>query len=215
MNEAPRVRNTPADYGYRNAELTWSSHYLWPVLRRQVEARDWPQKRAFEIGCGNGAIANLLSRLGFRVTGIDPSESGIAVAREAYPHLHLAVGDAYDDLPGQYGSYPLVVSLEVIEHCFYPRRFARTLYDLLEPGGVAVLSTPYHGYLKNLALALAGKWDDHLGPLWDGGHIKFFSARTLRALLEEVGFQSIELIRVGRIPPLAKSLVAVVGKGSG
>lgn len=73
-----------------------------------------------------------------------------------------------------------------------------------------MLSTPYHGYLKNLALALAGKWDDHLGPLWDGGHIKFFSKRTLRALLEEAGFQQIDLLRVGRVPALAKSLVAVV-----
>jgi SAM-dependent methyltransferase len=90
MNEAPWVRNTPADYGYRNAELTWSSHYLWPVLRRQVEARDWPQKRAFEIGCRNGAIANLLSTLGFRVTGIDPSESGIA--QEPRPRACRQVG---------------------------------------------------------------------------------------------------------------------------
>jgi len=227
--EAAMAQNLPGDYGYRNAELTWSNHYLWPVLRRVVAGRDWPERRVFEIGCGNGAIAHQLSALGFAVTGIDPSESGIAVAREAYQQRQAGshpspgekgtdpvfeVGDAYDDLAGRYGTFPLVVSLEVIEHCFYPRAFMRTFYDLIEPGGVGVLSTPYHGYLKNLALALAGKWDDHLGPLWDGGHIKFFSARTLGALLEEVGFQSIEFIRVGRIPPLAKSLVAVAKKGS-
>lgn len=199
-------------FEYSHADLTWSNHYLWPVLRRIVEARDWPERRAFEIGCGNGAIANLLSTLGFAVTGIDPSESGIAVARAAYPHLRVAVGDAYDNLAGQYGTFPLVVSLEVIEHCFYPRRFARTFHDLIERGGIGVLSTPYHGYLKNLSLALAGQWDAHLGPLWDGGHIKFFSVRTLQLLLEEVGFQQVDFIRVGRIPPLAKSLVAVVRK---
>ncbi|MCU0809009.1 MAG: class I SAM-dependent methyltransferase [Candidatus Contendobacter sp.] len=54
------------------------------MLRRLVAGRDWPERRAFEIGCGNGAIAHRLSTLGFAVTGIDPSESGIAVAREAY-----------------------------------------------------------------------------------------------------------------------------------
>jgi len=48
--------------------------------------------------------------------------------------------------------------------------------------------------------------------LWDGGHIKFFSAQTLRALLEEVGFRQIKFIRVGRIPSLAKSIIAVVRK---
>jgi 2-polyprenyl-6-hydroxyphenyl methylase/3-demethylubiquinone-9 3-methyltransferase len=66
--------------------------------------------------------------------------------------------------------------------------------------------------LKNLALAVAGKWDDHLTALWDGGHIKFFSERTLGLLLQEAGFKEISFIRVGRIPPLAKSLVAVVRK---
>jgi 2-polyprenyl-3-methyl-5-hydroxy-6-metoxy-1,4-benzoquinol methylase len=105
-----------------------------------------------------------------------------------------------------------VVSLEVVEHCYDPRHFARTLYALVDDGGIAVISTPYHGYLKNLALAVAGKWDDHLGPLWDGGHIKFFSIATLRTLLADAGFRDIRFIRVGRIPPLAKSIVAVASK---
>ncbi len=206
------IQNVPTDYGYRDAAPTWSSPYLWPVLRHIVAGRDWPEKRAFEMGCGNGATANLLSTLGFEVTGIDPSESGIEVARAAYPQVRLDVGDAYDDLAGRYGTFPLVVSLEVVEHCFYSRELARNFFRLIERGGVGVLSTPYHGYLKNLALALAGKWDDHLGPLWDGGHIKFFSMRSLRALLEEGGSQQIDLLRVGRVPVFAKSLVAVVHK---
>jgi 2-polyprenyl-6-hydroxyphenyl methylase/3-demethylubiquinone-9 3-methyltransferase len=106
----------------------------------------------------------------------------------------------------------LVVSLEVIEHCFDPRRFARTFYNLIATGGVGILSTPYHGYLKNLALAVMGKWDDHLTVLWDGGHIKFFSIATLRTLLEETGFNNIRFVRVGRIQLLAKSMIAVVRK---
>lgn len=204
--------NISSDYRYVNADLAWSNAYLWPVLRRVVAGQHWGEKRAFEVGCGNGAIANLLSSLGFSVTAIDPSESGITVAQAAFPHLHLALGDAYEDLAGQYGRFPLVISLEVIEHWFYPRRFIRTFHDLIKPGGVGFLSTPYHGYTKNLALALAGKWDHHLSPLWDGGHIKFFSRSTLGALLREAGFQQIQFIRVGRIPPLAKSLVALVRK---
>lgn len=128
-------QNLRPDHGYGDAGPTWSNQYLWPVLRRIVAARDWPDKRAFEIGCGNGATADLLSRLGFEVKGIDSSESGVAVAREAYPHLQVAVGDAYDDLVRRYGTFPLVVSLEVIEHCFYPRQFVRTFFDLMERGG--------------------------------------------------------------------------------
>ncbi|MFN3682011.1 MAG: hypothetical protein ACK4VP_08235, partial [Nitrospira sp.] len=76
-------------------------------------------------------------------------------------------------------------------------------------GGVAIVSTPYHGYWKNLALALSGKMDAHFTALWDHGHIKFWSIRTLRQLLQEAGFSEIRFLRVGRIPPLAKSMIAV------
>jgi 2-polyprenyl-6-hydroxyphenyl methylase/3-demethylubiquinone-9 3-methyltransferase len=83
---------------------------------------------------------------------------------------------------------------------------------LLEPGGVAIISTPYHGYLKNLAIALMGEMDRHYTALWDHGHIKFWSTRTLGQLLTEVGFKKIEFIRVGRIPALAKSMIAIAPK---
>jgi 2-polyprenyl-6-hydroxyphenyl methylase/3-demethylubiquinone-9 3-methyltransferase len=77
---------------------------------------------------------------------------------------------------------------------------------------MAIISTPYHGYLKNLALGVVGKWDAHFDPLWDGGHVKFFSVRTLRMLLTEAGFSNIRFIRVGRIPQLAKGMIAVAQK---
>jgi 2-polyprenyl-6-hydroxyphenyl methylase/3-demethylubiquinone-9 3-methyltransferase len=106
----------------------------------------------------------------------------------------------------------LVYSLEVIEHVFAPRLFAKSLFDLVEPGGMAIVSTPFHGYLKNLAIVAAGKFDTHFDPLWDGGHIKFWSEKKLRSLLEEAGFSSVSFLRVGRIRPLAKSTLAVARK---
>jgi 2-polyprenyl-6-hydroxyphenyl methylase/3-demethylubiquinone-9 3-methyltransferase len=74
---------------------------------------------------------------------------------------------------------------------------------------VGIVSTPFHGYWKNLMLAVTGKLDDHFTVLWDGGHIKFWSPRTLRAVLSEAGFQDIRFHRVGRVPLLAKSMMAV------
>ncbi len=76
-------------------------------------------------------------------------------------------------------------------------------------GGTAILSTPYHGYWKNLALALSGKLDRHFTALWDHGHIKFWSMKTLTLLLEEAGFRDIRFARVGRVPALAKAMIAV------
>ena len=146
--------------------------------------------------------------------GVDPSTDGIAQGREAYPHLELHEGSAYDDLAAQYGTFPVVVSLEVVEHVYSPRQYASTLFNLTEPGGLIVVSTPYHGYFKNLALAIAGKWEAHLTPLWDHGHIKFWSINTLRTLLLEAGFDEVYFKRVGRIPALAKSMIAVASRPS-
>jgi 2-polyprenyl-6-hydroxyphenyl methylase/3-demethylubiquinone-9 3-methyltransferase len=199
-------------YLYTDAGPTWANGYLWPVLRHEVESLALTSKRAFDLGCGSGATANMLAVLGFGITGIDLSESGIALAKAAHPNCRFEVASVYDDLAAQFGRFPLVVSLEVVEHVYDPGRYARTLYDLLEPGGTAIVSTPYHGYLKNLALAVSGKFDKHFTALWDGGHIKFFSIATLGSLLRETGFKDIRFLRVGRIPPLAKSMVAIAKK---
>jgi len=61
--------------------------------------------------------------------------------------------------------------------------------------------------LKNLALAATGKLDGHFTVLWDGGHIKFFSRRTLTTLLEQEGFHVVEFRGAGRWPYLWKSMV--------
>lgn len=200
------------EFQYRDAEPTCANAYLWPALRNVIETRNWRQRDAFDLGCGNGATCNMLSGLGFDVVGVDISESGIANAQKAYPHVEVRLGSAYDDLASQYGMFPLVVSLEVIEHCIDPQGFAETFLNLIAPGGVGFLSTPYHGYLKNLTLAVSGTMDRHFTALWPGGHVKFFSVKTLGKLLRQAGATEIRFIRVGRIPVLAKSMVAVVQK---
>jgi hypothetical protein len=97
----------------------------------------------------------------------------------------------------------------VVEHVYYPRKFAATLFSLVRPGGLAMVSTPYHGYLKNVGMALTGKLDSHFTALWDEGHIKFWSIPTLKKLLIEAGFTQISFRRVGRIPVFAKSMIAL------
>lgn len=197
-----------SDYPYSAAHASHTHAYLWEPLVPLVRAAT-PVGRIFELGCGNGATAAMLAGLGYEVTGVDPSESGIRIAKEAHPGVRLEEGSAYDDLAGRYGRFPVVVSLEVVEHVYSPRKFARTVFDLLEPGGTAIISTPFHGYWKNLLIALAGKSDDHWTPLWEGGHIKFWSEKTLRQLLEDAGFEDVRFVRAGRIPPLAMSMIAV------
>jgi 2-polyprenyl-3-methyl-5-hydroxy-6-metoxy-1,4-benzoquinol methylase len=203
-----------SEYGYsEKSSLGHHIGYLGPALLQRVDdITNKDATRIFDLGCGNGSIAALLAQRGHMLQGVDPSESGIAAAQKTYPGLQLEVGSAYDDLAARYGTFPLVVSLEVAEHVYSPRDWARALFDLVEPGGQAIISTPYHGYWKNLALALTGKLDDHFTALWDHGHIKFWSIRTLGALLHEAGFCSLEFHRLGRIRPLAKTMMVIARK---
>ena len=197
-------------YSYQGSTLNHSHSYLLPTLMQTLTSFGLNKsKRIFDLGCGNGSVANELASLGFNVIGVDPSGDGIKQAQMSYPALKLELGSTDDRLHDTYGSFPVVYSLEVVEHVYSPRRYAAAIHDLVEPGGIAVISTPYHGYAKNLAIALSGKMDAHFTALWDHGHIKFWSRNTLAALLREAGFVDIHFKRVGRIPPLAKSMIAV------
>ncbi|HEX8410271.1 MAG TPA: class I SAM-dependent methyltransferase [Thermoanaerobaculia bacterium] len=199
-----------SEFAYVDAEPTWSNAYLWPALLKVLAGIDPAERRVFELGCGNGATARLLARNGYSVTGVDPSASGIAIAKKfESERLHFEVGATSDDLGGRFGTFPLVVSLEVIEHCPSAREFMRAFTSVLAPGGVGILSTPSHSYLKNLAVVASGRFDHHFDPLWEGGHLKFFSTAKLRQLSDEFELRC-ELHRIGRIPVLAKSLLAVV-----
>jgi 2-polyprenyl-3-methyl-5-hydroxy-6-metoxy-1,4-benzoquinol methylase len=205
----PRVAQNMT-YKFQDEKPSHTSSYLWPALLQEIHSRESTAKRVFDLGCGNGATADMLTKLGFDVTGVDPSASGIEYARTSYPRVKCEIGTAYEDLASIYGKFDIVVSLEVIEHCMEPRMFAKTFLDLIAPGGVGYLSTPYHGYVKNLALAVSGELDRHFTVLWEGGHVKFFSIRTLEQLLREAGAKHIRFKRVGRIPQLAKSMIAVI-----
>jgi 2-polyprenyl-6-hydroxyphenyl methylase/3-demethylubiquinone-9 3-methyltransferase len=179
--------------------MSHADSYLWPRVLPLIS----PGSRVFEIGCGDGGLNRRLRELGHDAIGVDVSEERGKFGPNCY------YGSAYDDLAGRFGRFPTVVSLEVIEHCYYPRKFAATVFDLLEPGGRAIISTPYHGYWKNLALALSGKMDAHFTALWDGGHIKFWSEKTLTQLLREAGLVTSRVMCAGRIRPIARSMIVV------
>src|SRR5437867_3004621 len=103
--------------------------------------------------------------------------------------------------------FDAVIAVEVLEHLLLPRLLLLRAREALRPGGVVILTTPYHGFLKNLALALTNKFDQHWHPLRDYGHVKFFSRETLSQLFAEQGLKAGRFARVGRVPALAKSMI--------
>lgn len=161
-----------------------------------------------DLGCGNGALTAALRERGFRMTGMDHSQSGIEIARRRHTGIRFERFDVTEPLPqGLEGRFDAVVAAEVIEHLLLPRKLLERAREALRPGGSLIVTTPFHGYWKNLALALTGRFDDHWHPLRDFGHVKFFSRRTLSMLFEELGYQDLSFVTTGRIPMLARSMI--------
>lgn len=196
-----------------------SSEFLWdteehtevhkyitaPILAKLEQAN---VKNILDLGCGNGSFTSLLADKGYEATGVDHSLSGISIARKSNATLEFNQHDLTEPLPAVYKSqFDCVLSVEVIEHLLLPRSLLSNALYALKPGGLLILTTPYHGYWKNLALAITNHFDDHWHPLRDYGHIKFFSKNTLMHLTDEFGLENPEISTVGRIPLFARSMV--------
>jgi len=209
----PAETKTDRQFSSASTEFVWdidddieAHSYLFAPVAAELGHRG--VRRVLDLGCGNGAFAGHLSDAGYEVTGLDHSSSGIARARKNYPRLPFARHDLAQPLPAEHmRKFDAVIAIEVIEHLLLPRSLMRAAVQALRPGGVLVVTTPYHGYLKNLALAITDAMDEHWHPLRDYGHVKFFSRRTLTLLFEEFGFSEIRFRTAGRIPALAKSMI--------
>jgi 2-polyprenyl-3-methyl-5-hydroxy-6-metoxy-1,4-benzoquinol methylase len=199
-------------YGWTSAAGPTSCGYIAPRVISVLQSLQ--VKRVLDLGSGNGALCGQLATRGFDVCGVDFDQQGVDLARTKYPQAafhRFGVQDDPRELLSLEEPFDAVVSTEVIEHLYSPHHLPAFARGVLRQGGKLLVTTPYHGYLKNVAISLAGKWDHHHTALWHGGHIKFWSRKTLGQLLAAEGFSIEEFSGVGRLPYLWKSMVVVAG----
>ncbi|MHC5935341.1 class I SAM-dependent methyltransferase [Nostoc sp.] len=202
-------------YEYRYQSANQSHHHLYlikPLMEMISEyshcIENQQKLRILDIGCGNGSLSKLIAQHGYEVVGIEESEYGVKFASQTFPDCHFIQGTIYNLPYAQIGEkFDIVIATEVIEHLYYPKELVRNVKQCLKPNGRLIITTPYHGYLKNLILAVSGKMDKHFTTLWDGGHIKFFSVATMTALLETENYTNIKFNFAGRFPYLWKSML--------
>jgi 2-polyprenyl-6-hydroxyphenyl methylase/3-demethylubiquinone-9 3-methyltransferase len=197
--EVARFSAIAADWWNPNGKFA-PLHRLNPArlafIREQALARfgrDPTARAPFEgltlldIGCGGGLLTEPMSRLGFRVVGVDASERNVGVARS-----HAAAGGLAIDyrcstaealLSEGEGRFDLVLNMEVIEHVADPGAFLRDTAALIAPGGMMVVAT-LNRTLKSLALAkVAAEHLLHWVPVGTHDWRRFVTPDEIRGFL--------------------------------
>ena len=174
-------RLNPPRLGYIRAAIDrhWDTD---PASRRPLDGR-----RAIDVGCGAGLLAEPLARLGAAVTAIDAAPENIAAAKLHAEGQGLAIDYRACGIEALAGErFDLVTSMEVIEHVADPAAFVRGLAGALADGGLMVLSTPNRTARSRLALITIG---EGTGMVPKGTHdwSRFLTPGELTALLADAG----------------------------
>jgi len=195
------------DYGFHSDGPTHNFSYQLDNLIGLIDKGK--NQYILDLGCGNGYLVNYLIKLGYNAYGTDASEKGIAIAQKTNHDRFFVQDLSSDALPPQLQAIPFdtIITTEVIEHLYNPQAFIDFCRQQLKPGGELIITTPYHGYLKNLMLSIFNRWDSHMDPLWLGGHIKLWSRKTLTKVLTNSGFTVIQFKGCGRFPYFWKSMI--------
>lgn len=176
----------------------------------EYSVRRWPRNRTeavlsvpgigssvLDVGCGDGTLLYQFRNRFEHLIGLEYSSDRLAQASRKLGKLRFqALLGSAEAIPLAEGSVDRVICSDVIEHV--PDVYAATLemYRVLKPGALLVINTPNVAFIKKrLALALGrfpstSQPNEGLGSdlLFDGGHLHYFTFRSLGLVLERAGF---------------------------
>jgi 2-polyprenyl-3-methyl-5-hydroxy-6-metoxy-1,4-benzoquinol methylase len=167
---------------YPVKESKGSSHfYLWRLAGTN--------QRILDVGCGDGLTAAKLAEAGNRVTGIDvlPAPKNLDKL-EDYVCWDLSSG--LEPLLPRFGArkFDKVLLMDVLEHLADPAAVLRPSRDLLEPRGEAIISVPNVANVTVRLMLLLGRFDYAERGILDRTHVRFYTRRTARRMIEACGF---------------------------
>lgn len=146
-----------------------------------------------EVGCGYGYLLEEARPYFNKLIATDFSPGAVEKAAQKADRVYLGGIEA---LP-QDERFDCIIAVEVIEHIYDPNRFVASLKAMINPGGWLVLATPNMG----------SWWRKVLNKRWPSfklpEHVTYFDQRTLTALFEKHGFDSMRRIPSPHAFPLA------------
>jgi 2-polyprenyl-3-methyl-5-hydroxy-6-metoxy-1,4-benzoquinol methylase len=152
-------------------------------------------RRLLDVGAADGLLARLLTERGWKVTGI---EADPVAAKAGAPHCErMIVADLDAGVPRLDGEFDAIVCADVLEHLRDPATALAALRNALAAGGDVVISIPNVAHLWMRLSLLAGRFDYAERGILDRTHLRFFTRRTLGALVAAAGLR---VVRVTSTP---------------
>jgi len=188
----------PDDEGVWRENRTAHQRTAWPILRGLCgEALQRPA-RVLEIGCGYGAMLDVLRTEGHRPVGIELSLKAAAFCRTK----SLAVVAArIPDLPFRPGGFDLVLARHVIEHLADPREFVARMVQLARPGGYVAVETENARIAQYMWDRLRCHLSLRVPPFRSStDHTYVFRPAHVRRLLEDAGCESVDSVSFSERP---------------
>lgn len=183
--------------------------------------------RVLDVGCGNGHLLYQLREKFNRLVGLEFSAHRLQQAKINLSEFDFTPleGSAEDMSEITSNSIDYIVSADTIEHIPDVYTASKEFFRVLRPGGFLVINTPNIAFIKKRILLLFGRFPSTSQPnegfgsdiLFDGGHLHYFTFRSLSLLLEREGFVIKERIGYGDFgsvhnlyPPLLSGGVQIV-----
>lgn len=153
-------------------------------------------KRAVDVGCGGGILAESMARMGAEVTGIDMADEALGVAKlhalEAGVKVLYRQTTAEAFAKEHAEQFDLVTCMEMLEHVPNPASVVKSCADLAKPGATLVFSTLNKTW-KSYLLAIVGA-EKILKLVPNGTHEfdKFIKPSQLMRCIEQAGLDVVD-----------------------
>jgi 2-polyprenyl-3-methyl-5-hydroxy-6-metoxy-1,4-benzoquinol methylase len=148
--------------------------------------------RVVDIGCGCGTNARALKERmpSAYVVGVEMNEKAAGLARTACDEVYAGSGEEWLRANPDAPPFDALILADVLEHIADPIHFLRTLAGSSSlQDAVWIISVPNYGLWHNRAKTLLGVQGYAWNGLWDRTHLRFFTRRTIRELLEYCGLE--------------------------
>ncbi|HLK40577.1 MAG TPA: class I SAM-dependent methyltransferase [Polyangiaceae bacterium] len=164
------------------------------LLARHVTARV-PRARVLDVGCGCGANAQALGERapGVEVVGIEPNPRAAELARRACFQVFQGTLDDWAHANEHAAPFDAIVLSDVLEHVADPISFVRQIAALpAVRRALWIVSVPNYAVWYNRLRTMFGRQEYAWSGLWDRTHLRFFTRRTARELLEYCGLTIVD-----------------------